>query len=263
MQFKQKHKFDGILICSDFDGTLAHHQTITRTNIDAIRYFQSEGGLFTVASGRHPAFIHEYSQMVLPNTFICGFNGTLIQDHITHARIHSTPMSEDIYSFAADLVSQITEIDYVDFQFDGSEITLERKDIKPGYQVEFQRLPLFKVLFIVDELHSDIAFNKVSKVVRNRYSISRSWINGIEIQNPGEDKGNALRILRKRLAGQVHTMIGVGDYENDIPMLIEADISFAVENAIPAVKAAADHITAGSETNSIASIIDRLERELF
>ncbi|MHB8964058.1 MAG: HAD family hydrolase, partial [Saccharofermentanales bacterium] len=74
----QKRKFDGILICSDFDGTLSHWETISQPNIDAIRYFQSEGGLFTVVSGRQPSFIHQFSHMVVPNTYVCGFNGTII-----------------------------------------------------------------------------------------------------------------------------------------------------------------------------------------
>ena len=45
-------KFDGILLCSDWDGTLSDSGNIPKANIDAIRYFQREGGLFTFASGR-------------------------------------------------------------------------------------------------------------------------------------------------------------------------------------------------------------------
>jgi Cof subfamily protein (haloacid dehalogenase superfamily) len=256
----QKRTFDGVLICSDFDGTLAHHQTISQQNIDAIRYFQAEGGLFTVVSGREPSFIHEFSQMVVPNTFVCGFNGTIIQDYETHERIHSSPLGAEIYSFVAEVVGKIPEIDYVDFQYDGSNTTFKREDLPVESSMNAVHEPLFKVLFIVGDVHSDSAFARISRMVQNRYSVSRSWINGIEIQKLGEDKGNALRILRNRLAGKVHTTIGVGDYENDIPMLREADISFAVENAMPAVKAVADYRTTSSATDSIASIIDRLDR---
>lgn len=256
----QKRKFDGVLICSDFDGTLAHHQTISQSNIDAVRYFQEEGGLFTVVSGRQPSFIHEFSQMVVPNTFVCGFNGTIIQDYETDERIHSSPLGAEIYPFIAEVVSRIPEIDYVDFQFDQTNATFKREDFPVDIHLEFAHEPLFKVLFIVGDVHSDGAFDKVSRMAADRYSISRSWINGIEIQKFGEDKGNALRILKEHLSGRVHTTIGVGDYENDIPMLREADISFAVENAMPAVRAVADHMTASCETDSIASIIDRLDR---
>ncbi|MHB8963880.1 MAG: HAD hydrolase family protein, partial [Saccharofermentanales bacterium] len=186
--------------------------------------------------------------------------GTIIQDYATHERIHSSPLGTEIYSFAAEIVKKIPEIDYVDFQFDESNATFKREDIPVDIGVEFAHESPYKVLFIVGDVHSDGVFDRISRMVQNRYSISRGWINGIEIQKLGEDKGNALRILKKQLSGKVHTTIGVGDYENDIPMLLEADISFAVDNAMPAVKAVADHSTASSETSSIASIIDRLER---
>ncbi|MBQ1272136.1 MAG: HAD hydrolase family protein, partial [Clostridia bacterium] len=45
-------RFDGILICSDVDGTLAEGKNIPEKNLEALRYFQSEGGLFTLATGR-------------------------------------------------------------------------------------------------------------------------------------------------------------------------------------------------------------------
>ena len=44
-------KFSGILICSDFDGTLAVGGHVVEKNIDAIRYFQENGGLFSVITG--------------------------------------------------------------------------------------------------------------------------------------------------------------------------------------------------------------------
>ena len=48
-------KFDGILFCTDLDGTLLESDhKISKENIEAIRYFQSEGGLFTFLTGRMP-----------------------------------------------------------------------------------------------------------------------------------------------------------------------------------------------------------------
>ena len=38
-------KFDGVLICTDLDGTLFREdKTVSRENLDAIEYFKSEGG---------------------------------------------------------------------------------------------------------------------------------------------------------------------------------------------------------------------------
>ena len=46
-------KFDGVLLCSDWDGTLTDGRAVPQENIDAIRYFQKDGGYFTFASGRY------------------------------------------------------------------------------------------------------------------------------------------------------------------------------------------------------------------
>ena len=46
-------KFDGKLLVSDMDATLLDREhRISKANREAIEYFISEGGCFTVASGR-------------------------------------------------------------------------------------------------------------------------------------------------------------------------------------------------------------------
>ena len=43
--------FDGILICTDLDGTLyCDDKTISRENREAIDYFKREGGRFTATA---------------------------------------------------------------------------------------------------------------------------------------------------------------------------------------------------------------------
>lgn len=47
-------KFDGIYLFTDVDGTLASvHDEIPQKNIEAVEYFTSNGGTFSVATGRY------------------------------------------------------------------------------------------------------------------------------------------------------------------------------------------------------------------
>ena len=71
-------KFDGWLICSDFDGTLYINKQIAEEDIRAIRYFQSEGGLFTFASGRFAHMLDSMGTGITPNAPMATMNGAII-----------------------------------------------------------------------------------------------------------------------------------------------------------------------------------------
>ncbi|MBQ1283660.1 MAG: HAD hydrolase family protein [Clostridia bacterium] len=61
-------KFDGYLICSDHDGTVAEWGELLQVNIEAIKYFQDNGGIFTVATGRRHDFVAEkYAGIIKPH----------------------------------------------------------------------------------------------------------------------------------------------------------------------------------------------------
>jgi hydroxymethylpyrimidine pyrophosphatase-like HAD family hydrolase len=68
----------------------------------------------------------------------------------------------------------------------------------------------------------------------------------------------AVNALREMLGNGIHTVVCAGDYENDISMLRVADISYAVGNAVPAVKAVAMRQTIPCGEGAIAQIIQEL-----
>ena len=67
-------KFDGILICSDWDGTLFDGEKVPEESVNAIKYFQENGGKFTLCSGRPPCYMEKMSACVKPNTFALALN---------------------------------------------------------------------------------------------------------------------------------------------------------------------------------------------
>ena len=55
------NKFKGYLICTDCDGTLTDNEgKVSDANAEAIKYFEEEGGLFTLATGRFPHFANNF-----------------------------------------------------------------------------------------------------------------------------------------------------------------------------------------------------------
>ena len=83
-------KFSGLLLASDYDNTLTYTEEALRlcqpmppvpdANQEAIRYFMSEGGIFSVATGRaKPAFERVAADVPMNGPTIL-FNGAAIYD---------------------------------------------------------------------------------------------------------------------------------------------------------------------------------------
>ena len=87
------------------------------------------------------------------------------------------------------------------------------------------------------------------RVVRSSYHL-------IEILDKRLTKAGAALFLKEYTGA--HTLICVGDFENDIDMIKSADIGYAVENAAPAVKLVADRITCSAKDGAIAKIIEEI-----
>ena len=248
-------KYKGILICSDFDGTLSFNNHISEENCRAIRYFQENGGLFTIVSGRYPESFKSYKDQIVPNTFVCGMNGTIIEDLQTHERIYDAFMEKDVFLFVKNNIEKLPEVSIVEFQTANGTVVFEKEGERFELSDYNMSEKIYKVLFIVSDVASDLVLKRLKYLAEDMYTVSRSWLNGIEIQKKNEDKGHAVQILRKYLGDRIHRIIGVGDYENDLPLLKASDTAVAVENAIFEVKAEADYIVSDCQKDSLAQVI--------
>ncbi len=94
---------------------------------------------------------------------------------------------------------------------------------------------------------------------KNTY-ISRSWSLGVEFNPCGGTKGDALDFIKDRL-GNIHTSVGIGDYDNDLTLIQHADLGVAVENAVPELKMAADWVVKPCSECAVRDLIERLEAD--
>jgi hydroxymethylpyrimidine pyrophosphatase-like HAD family hydrolase len=75
--------------------------------------------------------------------------------------------------------------------------------------------------------------------VRTEFSMFRTAERYLEFVKTGVNKGTALSDVRTRCKN-VKTILAIGDYENDLELLAQADVGCAPANAIESVKRAAD-----------------------
>ncbi len=264
-------KFDGILLCTDLDGTLLKNdKTISRENLDAIEYFKSEGGYFTFVTGRMPYFAEEIYQTVRPNAPIGCINGGGVYDFETKQYLHAVtlPFSAiELIDYALPRIKnlgvQVNTLEHVYFSVDNAVNVLFRKNTKlPDLFGDYHEVtePIGKLLFTHAE---DSALVHLAELLNahpraDEFDFVRSEQTFYEILPKGVNKGAALEPLVKIIGGDMRKTVAVGDYNNDIEMVKNAAIGYAVANASDDLKAVADRITVSNEEHAIAKIIEDL-----
>lgn len=97
-------KFEGMLFCTDLDGTLYRDdKTLSRENREAIDYFKAEGGRFTFITGRVPATSREIYRAIRPNAPYGCINGAAIYDGEKEEYLDRLFLAEE----ALELVQQV------------------------------------------------------------------------------------------------------------------------------------------------------------
>lgn len=265
-------KFEGMLICTDLDGTLLREdKSISKENSEAIEYFKNEGGLFTFITGRMPNTSVGMYEAVKPNAPIGCINGGGIYDFEKREFCWVAELPRE----ALDLVEYVDkELPWIGIQVNTSKAIYFNKynramekfrkitglpDIRCHYREVGEKLA--KVVFTEDDEARLIglmeALHKHPKSDKFDYIRSQSDI--YEILPKGISKGTALEKLTEILGLDINKTIAVGDYNNDISMLRKAKAGVAVANALDEVKAAADYVTVSNEEHAIAQIIRDIE----
>lgn len=80
----------------------------------------------------------------------------------------------------------------------------------------------------------------------------------LELLPKGANKGSALHQLRSLPQLEGRTFVAIGDYNNDLELLQNADIAAAPQNALPAVQALADHLVCSNDEGAVADLINRV-----
>ena len=267
-------KFTGYLICTDCDGTLTYDVgKVSDENAEAIKYFQNEGGMFTLATGRFPDHAELFQDKLQINAPMVSLNGTMLYDIYSKSLINKWPMeTESCYELLFYIKKNWCGV--WDYWMNGVSSSGEffSNGYKPGEHsqeddslkhvlADFPSQMLKMVVVSPDDV--TLAMQKdLKKKFGDRFRFDTSWANGLEIQDINSGKGVAVQYMKEHFGTRIHTTIGIGDYENDISLLQSSDIGYAVDNAIDIVKKIADRITVSNTENAIAKVIMDLEKEV-
>lgn len=265
-------KFDGILICTDLDGTLLRNDnTISEENLKAIEFFKLEGGTFTFVTGRMPFFVSNMYNAVKPNAPFGCINGGGLYDY-----------KKGEYVWMSVVTNNVTElIKWVDEKFPHIGIQVNtfyktyfckenqtmknfRKSTKlPNLVCHYNEVsePIAKIVFgsESDEEILNIKETLLAHPLAKEFDFIRSEKTLFEILPKGVGKGTAITKLTEYLGLDINKTVSIGDYDNDISMFKTAKIGIAVSNACKAALDAADYITVSNQENAVARVIYDLQ----
>lgn len=280
------------LIASDMDGTLLdEHMHISEEDISAIHYAQEKGVHFMVCTGRNitealpslndanikcpmitlngaQAFDKEHR--VLFTVEIDKVNALEIIQILekydvyyevsTNRGTFSENLARRIETFAVFLSQKLPHLTYqmaiamTSARFESLPITIV--DNMKEYILKDD----IKVLKIIgfNNTDPDILKKVASELIdKPILKVTSSETNNIEINHINAQKGMAIKKVAEMLSIPLSQTMTIGDNFNDLSMIQEAGVSFAMENAVDELKKVAKYITDTNINSGVGKAIRR------
>lgn len=249
--------YSDILLTVDFDLTLtAPVNTIPQRNLDAIRYFMENGGAFTVNTGRSLGMIRKYLDLIPVNAPLLLYNGSAAYDTQTQdfAFCHTIDldMAQTLHECLEAFPDMVVEIQGKDAHYSFRENPLWEAYCNDcsccgGIVQPEDDLGPFVKLTLYGQFHEPTVSHlfkatpeemerctEVEQALRARYGdhveVFRSGARIIDVHTKGVSKARSARQLQAKLGKKV--LVCVGDGENDVSMLQNADFAYCPAGSV-------------------------------
>ena len=254
------------------DGTLLDdQQRISSINHQSIKEFQRKGGIFTFATGRvqtsiasfidlldiqHPVITHNGAQIYCPKTEKVIYRQTLtMKDSLIHTLSNLENVEimyfidEQIYTHQKGAMIQLFE---------------EKENLTVYTEVPTLKNEGVTKIIIAHTNHHHLTF--IEQQLKDKYpSLCTTFSEPeyLELLPNETSKGNALKYLKEHYIEPNREIITFGNNINDIPLIQEADIGIAVNNAHPALKQVSTIILeTTNQENAIANYLKKRYEEI-
>ena len=260
-----------VLLITDMDGTfLPASKKPGRKTMEAVERFQEAGGRFSIATGRSLQAAQQYFDTVAVNCPIIMCNGGMIYDINEKRQLHDVFVPRGTKEIVRKILDDNPEVGCEVLRLDN--VYIPRLNAMEQRHVEICKVdsPVicgldeipdnwYKVLFALEPEKMDTLVDYVEGCRFTGVDFVRSSPEYYEILPQNISKGSALSMMREVCAMQDYTIVAVGDYNNDIEMLEEADFSFCPSNSTDEVKKTADIVLEQScEEDAVAVVIDEI-----
>lgn len=251
----QEQKFENIrAIASDLDGTLIkeHSNELPDVFFEKIRAIQKKGIPFVAASGRQYANMRKILAPIADEIDYISENGCIIthKGEVIHINaidrelalmlihdLEKEPGTEIMISGTSTCFSFTKNKEFIRLLRDIIGIEVVEVDKPEDIDEEITKVSILWETGIPKEPEA-----YYHEKYDDRLLIANGGNGWLDFNNLGAGKGPALSVLAKYYGLSAEDFIAFGDNENDITMLQEAGISYAVSSATPYVQSHADYV---------------------
>ena len=240
------------LLLADIDGTLTHNLGMPARKFlpsvrlkKAVRYAKKLIQI-SLCTGRDTATVLQVARTLHLNTPLIIEGGTKIID----------AKGNEIW--ARYLVLKSAEIIIELLRSFESEFSIIVEGIELFNQLPEPRLKRVSAVLIYDLSPYKISILKKQLVVCRDLSLAFNQDrlgNTVYITHKDGTKSHGVKRLLKLLSINKSEVIGIGDGNNDIPLLMECGFKVAMGNAVPELKAIADYIAPDVENDGVAHVL--------
>lgn len=270
-----KIDFSRVFLLSDMDGTLINsHAEISDVNKAVLREFTAAGGTFAVATGRTLGSCQSYIDDLPINAPSIFYNGTLLENVRTGTVLKTLSLSDAaVYDFIELCLAQCPgiciqlhtkDVFYIvtDAKWDDPVLVREKPYFIRTTLSEMRRmgLPILKVQFYTEDKSKIDWLCHFAKSMQMDSSAKyfSSWSCYFEMIPKNASKGIMLEHLRRMPMYKDKIFIAMGDFDNDIEMLLSADWGIAAQNATDSLKRAADIVSVSCDDHLPAHVITKI-----
>lgn len=253
--------FSDVLLTVDYDRTLtAPDSSIPERNLEAIRYFIENGGAFTVNTGRSLPMTKIFRDIVPVNAPLLLYNGSAAYDpaqqQLTFCHAIDLDLWETVRKCEAlfpDLMVEVQGIDahyrfrenpmwdaFSEHQQCAHAFARPGDDLGPFLKFtvygEFREITVSSLFEGTEE--ECRRMDEAEAILRREFSdkceIFRAAARIIDIHTKGVSKARSARQLQDQLGRRI--LVCIGDGNNDLPMMKDADFAYAPADAVIADK---------------------------
>ncbi len=273
--------FEGCLLACDIDGTLIENDYIPQRNIDKIKYFVSEGGAFSLATGRTAGAIsHATGKIDCISPSIVA-NGSMIYDIKNDRSIYEVFVPQNDYHIAKAVIDGCKTVGVeahagkkvIVLNESQETIDHEKYENIDAISLDYEAAIKYnwnKVLYLFTDLDEAKRVKKIiSEFTNNSEFVDTSaMIDGkrryyYEQVPKNVSKAATLKILCEKLKISTGCCFAIGDYYNDLEMIKTADIGATLIDAPDEVKNAADVVVGTVRNGAVADFIDYLTERML